>query len=117
MGSAASFLRMQSLLVPVQLHHHWPSIPQVLYHDTKLNPGGMSAWDVALSLHERSYLTGQTIVSMITRADGSPSLECFRADAWGNATKPWLEGSPLPFVFKPGRSAREIGSLTYPAHQ
>jgi hypothetical protein len=67
-----SFLRKHRSLKVIELDHHSRSLSHVLYHDTQKNPGRVTAWDVALSFHPRSYLTGYTILSFLGWTEYTP---------------------------------------------
>ena len=64
-GEVGPFLRRHTTIRKVKLDHRLPRVPNTLYHDTRKNPGRVTAWDVALSLHPDSYLTGYTMLSLL----------------------------------------------------
>jgi hypothetical protein len=66
------FLRRHTTIRKVTLDHRLPHVPTVLYHDKKKNPGKVTAWDVALSIHRDSYLTGYTILSLLGWTEYTP---------------------------------------------
>jgi hypothetical protein len=66
------FLRRHTTIRKVRLDHRLSRIPNTLYHDTKKNPGRVTAWDVALSLHPNSYLTGYTMLSLLGWTEYTP---------------------------------------------
>ena len=60
-----SFLAKHKTLKPITFDTSSRSVPRVLYHDVLHNPGTATAWDVALSFHRDSYLTGHTAFSLL----------------------------------------------------
>lgn len=49
-------------------------IPNKLFHDTKLNPGSITIFDIALSLRKNSYLTGYKLLSLLGWTDYIPKV-------------------------------------------
>jgi hypothetical protein len=62
--NSKEFLSARSFLRPITLDHSHQAIPRVLYQDSQRNSGDPSAWDVALSLHPESYVTGQAALQL-----------------------------------------------------
>ncbi len=71
-GEVGPFLRRHTTIRKVKLDHRLPRVPNTLYHDTRKNPGRVTAWDVALSLHPDSYLTGYTMLSLLGWTEYTP---------------------------------------------
>ncbi len=68
----SAFLLKHKFLKEVIVKQHFGRTPHVLYHDTRANPGRITPWDVALSLHPHSYLTGYTALSMLGWTEYAP---------------------------------------------
>jgi hypothetical protein len=69
-----SFLRKHEFIQTIKLEHHFSAVPQTLYQDVQKNPGKVTAWDIALSLHPESYLTGYTVLSLLGWTEYFPKV-------------------------------------------
>jgi hypothetical protein len=72
-GETSTYLRRHETLKKIELKLKSSGAPHFLYHDTKRNPGTISVWDIALSLHVDSYITGYTALSLLGWTEYSPT--------------------------------------------
>lgn len=69
-----TFLLRNRFLKPLVLKHDSISLPHVLYHDTQRNPGEITTWDVALSLHHYSFVAGYSAFAKLGWAKPNETL-------------------------------------------
>lgn len=70
---ASSYLARHKTMVKIELDTHLPDSSHTLYHDKKKNPGQVTAWDIALSLHSNSYITGYSALSILGWTEYTPT--------------------------------------------
>ncbi|MCP4134737.1 MAG: hypothetical protein GY754_27430 [bacterium] len=107
-GKTNSFLKKRDSIHELKINSKIHNLPEKLYHDTSLNPGSPNAFDIALSLKKKSFLTGYLVFAFLGWTEYIPTIihVNWKRNLFKKTNSPIVNDVLQKVAFKPKKASR-----------